>query len=177
MSLSARGLDVLREDYPQAYESLLSIVKGANQIAATTGVGAVGPSSTPNNSGSLDVIAADGIFDAAIMDPNPQRGEYYFLEYDLTGSFSDAIVVSLGPSRNWRGMLGNQTYFFRWYKQLLGSNVSGYAFFGGMTPAGVAGGGALAGPAPHDTEGSGTSSQPGQGWGAIGANPAQVANL
>lgn len=177
MSLSARGLDTLREDYPQGYDALLAIVKSANQIASTAGVGAVGTAQTPDNNGSIDVVAADGIFDIAMTDPNPQRGEYYFLEYDLTGSFSDAIVISLGPSRNWRGMLGNQTYFFRWYKQLLGSNVSGYAFFGGTTPAGVAGGGALAGPAPHDTEGSGTSSQPGQGWGPIGTNSAQVPNL
>lgn len=177
MSLSARGLDTLREDYPQAYESLLSIVKSANSIAATTGVGALSPAPAPNNSGSIDVTAADGIFDVAITDPNPQRGEYYFLEYDLTGSFSDAIVVALGPSRNWRSMLGSGTYFFRWYKQLLGSTVSGYAYFGGTSPVGVVGGGALAGPAAHDTEGSGTSSQPGQGWGPIGANTKQVPNL
>lgn len=177
MSLTARGIDTLREQFPQAYTSLLDLVDGVNQVAAVSGVGAVSPAATPQNNGTLDVIAADGIFDVAITDPNPNRGEYYFLEWDTDPSFGDAIVISLGPSRNWRGMLGNIVTFWRWYKQLLGSNVSGYAIFGGNTPTEVDGGGSLAGPAPHDTQGSGTSAQPGNGWGQIGATQPTPVNL
>lgn len=146
-------------------------------MASVTGVGAVSPAAAPMASGSLDVVAADGVFDVAITDSTPNRGEYYFLEWDLTGSFDDAIPVMLGPCRNYRAFIGSQTVYWRWYKQLLGSNVSGYINFGGNTPQGVAGGGSLAGPAPHDTEGSGTSTQPGQGWGPIGASQANSVNL
>lgn len=174
--LTARGLDTFRESNPQGYTALLDIVKSINSTAAAIGVGTLGPANPPSAAGLMLVLAADGIFDVAIVDNAPQRGEYYFIEWDLSAQFTNAKSIPLGPVRNWRGMLGNATLFWRWYKQLLGSNVSEYIYFGGNTPVGVAGGG-VAGPATNATQGSGNSSATGQGWGTIGATQAQAANL
>ncbi len=178
MSLTARGLDVLREAYPQAYSALKDIVAGENNIGRIAGIGVLSPAQAPQNTGTMDVLGADGIFDVAIIDPNPQRGEHYFVEWDVLPGFTSAYTIYLGPSRSWRGFLGDATRYWRWYKQLFGSNVSSYAYFGtAALPTPVAGGGAFSGPALHSTVGSGTSRIAGKGWGDIGAIQPTPPNL
>lgn len=174
--LSARGVDEIRGDYPQVYEALLATIKAVNQIGSVTGTAATSTVQTPANQCQLFVVAADGIFDIAILDPQPNRGEDYFVEYDTDASFVNAKTKFLGPGRSWRGELGSGTFYFRTYKQLQGSNVSNIVYFGNP-PAGVTGGGALAGPTPQDTTGSGSSLAPGFGYGPIGQIQPQAVNL
>lgn len=167
--VTARGLDQIRSDYPQTYEALQDIVNAVNQIGVVTGCGPVGPATTPANNGQMSVVAADGIFDIALMDPNPQRGEFYFAEHSINGTFNDAIVHPMGASRNLRVSLGNLATTWRYYKQLPGSNPSPHIYFGGSTPKVVVGGG-VNGPPQQSTQGSGTSKIPGHGFGPIGPN-------
>lgn len=174
--VSARGIDQIRGDYPQVYEAMLSMIKAVNQIGSVTGAAATGTAQTPGNQCQLFVVAADGIFDVAILDPQPARGVAYFLEYDTDSSFGNAKTIFLGPGRAWRGELGSGTFYFRCYLQLQGSNVSNIVYLG--NPAtGVTGGGALAGPVPQDSTGSGSSLAPGNGYGQIGPIQPQAVNL
>lgn len=165
--INAKGLDQLRNDYPLAYESLKSVLDAVNQIGTVTGVGTSSPATTPANHGMLSVTGANGIFDVAIHDPTPQRGESYFVEHSMNGQFTDAVVHHLGPARNMRVSLGNLKTYWRMYKQLPGSNVSDHVYFGGNKPIPVVGGGQL-GPTPQASQGSGTSKIPGHGFGPIG---------
>jgi hypothetical protein len=138
----------------RALDDLASQIQaGFRQVNATP----AGITPAPPIVSALSVMAADGIFDAQIQDNNAvQRGVVYFLEYSLVAS-GPWTVISLGPSRNWRGMLGNQTFFWRAYSQYPTSEPSSPIYFGGINnPTGVVGGGA-AGPTPQAPGGSGTS--------------------
>jgi hypothetical protein len=172
MGLSTRGIETVRNDYPQLYDALVSIVGQVDKLGATVGASAQNVAQAPMNAVQLNVSAANGIFDVQIVDVNAQRGELYFLEWDTDASFKNAKTIFLGPARAWRGYLGSLTLFWRVYKQLIGSNVSGYV----SLTAGVVGGG-NAGPTPQATTGSGSSQASGQGFGQIGATAAQVSQL
>lgn len=169
-NLIARGLDTVREKNSQLYNALKDIVNGVNQVGVVAGIGAHSPLSLPTNNGSLSVIAANGIFDAMIIDPSAVRGEFYFLEWGQLPSFTDAVVIPLGQSRNWRGQLGNLTTYWRFYKQFIGSSASVHITFG--NPATAVVGGGSAGPTPQATQGSGTARVPGHGFGPIGPGTA-----
>lgn len=138
-----------------------------NQVNATP----QGITPAPPSISALSVTAADGIFDVQIQDSNPvSRGIEYFLEYSTTASFAQPVVIHVGTTRNWRGMLGARTLFFRAYSQYPTSGPSPSVYFGSASnPTAVPGGGALAGPAPQASTGSGTASgnglSGGQGYG------------
>lgn len=173
MALSQKGAGYLSRSeirdpaIKRALDDVSSQVKAiGRQVNAEPG----GITPAPPQINALSVTAADGIFDAQIQDNNPvQRGVVYFLEYSLnaTGPWS---LIAIGPARNWRGALGNQTFFWRAYSQYPTSDPSAPIYFGGpINPTGVAGGGA-AGPAPQPPAGSGTdpSNNRGPGGGGFG---------
>jgi hypothetical protein len=153
---------------PKLVEALDSIEKVINSSSQIAGVNPGSVATTPTNAGSLNVTEANGIYDAAITDPSNERGETYFLEYDVSPSFSTAHTIQLGASRNWRGALNlGVNSYWRFYKQIIGSNPSAWINFGGSTPASVGFGGA-AGPPMGTSSGSGSSKQSGRGFGPIG---------
>lgn len=170
MALTASGIDTIRESHPRLHVALKTIVDAVNKVGQTAGIGPNNVVNAPTNTGQLSVRSGDGVFDVAIQDPNPARGENYFLEWDNDPSFANAKVIHLGPTRNWRGFLGSSNTYWRYHKQYVGSNVSSPVVFGGSTPQPVAGGGTMVGPTPHPTQGSGTSKMPGKGFGDIGPN-------
>jgi hypothetical protein len=147
----------IKSDSPYVYEALTQIVNAVNSLGRATGVDPSGTIGPPAPIGSVNVTAADGIFDLAITDNSAvNRGIFYFAEFDVTPAFSRPIVHFLGSSRNLRVMLGNQTLYWRAYSQYLGSDPSAPVNFG--TPAtAVSGGGTATGPQLQASSGSGTA--------------------
>ena len=157
----------IKSDSPYVYEALTQLVNGVNAVGLATGVDPSGSLDPPASIGSLNVTAADGIFDLAITDNSAvRRGIFYFAESDTTPAFSRPYVYFLGSSRNLRVALGNQTLYWRAYSQYLGSDPSAPVTFG--TPAtALAGGGTASGPQLQASQGSGTASgtEGGSGFG------------
>lgn len=149
-------------------EAFTAIENTINKNLLVAGVNPGSVAATPVNSGSLVVAEANGIYDAVITDPANERGEIYFLEWDVVPSFATARQIHLGPSRYWRGALNlGVNSYWRCYKQIIGSNPSAWINFGGATPTAVGFGGA-AGPTPGVPSGSGSSNQSGRGFGPLG---------
>src|SRR5579863_1370235 len=143
---------------PYVYEALTQLVYAVNAVGRATGVDPSGSIAAPSPIGSLNVTAADGIFDLAITDNSTlNRGIFYFAESDTTPAFSQPYVHFLGSSRNLRVALGNQTLYWRAYSQYLGSETSEPVTFG-SPPTAVTGGGTAAGPALQPSSGSGSGS-------------------
>jgi hypothetical protein len=148
------------------YESLNQVVHAINAIGRAAGVDPSGSIASPVAISSVNVIAADGIFDLAITDNSPvRRGIFYFAESDRTPAFAAPHVYFLGSSRNLRLSLGNQTLYWRAYSQYAGSAPSAPVTFG--SPATAVVGGGVNGPAPQPSSGSGTATaqQGGSGFG------------
>jgi hypothetical protein len=159
----------IKSESPYVYEALTQLVNGVNAVGRATGVDPSGSIAAPSPIGSLNVTAADGIFDLAITDNSTlHRGIFYFAESDATPAFHQPYVHFLGSSRNLRVMLGNRTLYWRAYSQYLGSETSQPVAFG-SPPAAVTGGGTLAGPALQPSSGSGTASgsEGGSGFGQV----------
>lgn len=155
-------------------EALNQLVQSHNALAANIGADPNGVFPTPQAIGSLTVTAANGLFDAAIIDAsvvgNPKQTNIeYFLEYSSDPNFINppAIVVPMGASRNIAHLfLGSRTLYFRAYSQYLNSQPSAKVTFG-IPPTAVVGGGAIAGPTPNASQGSGSANAgtPGSGFG------------
>src|SRR3984885_6560672 len=164
---------------PRLADSLRRIVDAVNTLGVGTGVDPAGSTQAPTPIASLNVIAANGIFDIALTDNSPiTRGISYFVESDITPGFNQPHVYSLGPSRNLRVSLGNQTLYWRAYSQYLGSDPSTPVAFG-TPPTAVVGGGAVTGPQMQPSSGSGTAAgdEGGSGFGqaAQSSSPSPVA--
>jgi len=159
----------IKGESPYVYEALTQLVNGVNAVGRATGVDPSGSIEAPSPIGSLNVTAADGIFDLAITDNSQlNRGIFYFAESDTTPAFDQPYVHFMGSSRNLRISLGNQTLYWRAYSQYLGSETSTPVTFGSpATP--VTGGGAAAGPPLQSSSGSGTASgsEGGSGFGEV----------
>ena len=146
----------IKGDSPYVYEALTRIVNAVNSLGRSTGVDPAGSIQAPATIGSVNVVAADGIFDIAITDNSQvNRGIYYFAESDTTAAFLQPYVHFLGSSRNLRVAMGNQTLYWRAYSQYLGSDPSQPVVFG--APTAVAGGGTATGPQLQPSSGSGTA--------------------
>jgi len=145
---------------PRLAEALDDVMNAVTTVARQTNAHPTAEPAAPPPISALNVVAAGGIFEAALTDNAPvSRGIHYFLEYSTTPAFVQPVVVDLGTSRNWRQTLGNLTLYFRAYSQYSTSGPSAPVYFGpaaGPTP--VAGGGAVSGPAPLPSAGSGTAS-------------------
>lgn len=141
----------------EAFDDVLSQISSIQRQTNSDPTGNTPPPPTP---GSLTVTAAHGIFDAAIQDNTSpiKRGAQYFLQYSTTPSFDAPVTVSLGPSRNWRGSLGNQKLYWRAHSSYPTSAKSGHVYHGtSVQPTAVQGGGVLTGPQLQPSQGTGTS--------------------
>lgn len=165
MAFSQKNANYLRRNEikdPALREALDDIASkihaGLQQVNATPD----GQTPTPPAISGINVLGADGIFDVQLQDNNNvARGIRYFLEYSLTPNFQQPTVIDMGTTRNWRGHLGNQTFYWRGFSQYPTSKPSPPLHFGGiLNPTPVTGGG-NAGPAPQPSTGSGTA--PGNG--------------
>lgn len=150
----------------QLYETIRDLEDGLNTIALHTAVSVVGSQVAPPRPVALSVKAANGIFDVQITDNHPSTADLtpeYFVEYATDSGFSAPIVKHLGPSRNWRTSLGNQTLFWRVYSQYgRSSPTSDHVYVTGNIA--VVGGGS-AGPTIQTSAGSGTNPTSGLGGG------------
>lgn len=175
-----KNLDYITQDdarYGEAFRQLQTIINNLAQQTATAPEGLPDAPAAPT---SLVVTAAGGIFDVAITDNNPAQNGIapdYYVEYSTTPGFTTPTVIYLGPTRNWRRTLGNQTLYFRCYSQFgRASQASPIVYFGNAAaPTPVVGGGATAGPTPQPSQGSGTGPTSGQG-GGHGYGPKSVRN-
>ena len=159
----------IKSESPYVYEALTQLVNAVNAVGRGTGVDPSGSIAAPSPIGSLNVRAADGIFDLAITDNSSlNRGIFYFAESDTSPAFHQPYVHFLGSSRNLRVALGNQTLYWRAYSQYLGSETSQPVAFG-TPPTAVSGGGTAAGPTLQPSSGSGTASgsEGGSGFGLV----------
>ena len=166
--LQVPQLKKLQYDEPYLYEALKKIVGAINALNQRIGIDATAPVAPPPPISKLSVVAADGIFDIAITDHAPVgHGIFYFAESDTSPAFPRPQVYFLGPSRNLRIQLGNQTLYWRAYSQYFTSPPSAPVTLG-SPPTAVVGGGS-AGPAPQPSAGSGTAGPEagGSGFGGI----------
>lgn len=165
-------------------ETLQTLLQGINTIAQQTASSPQGLQGTPIPPSALTVTAADGYFDITITDNNPANQNLtpeYFLEYSTTVGFSQPSVIHLGPTRQYRIGLGNQTFYWRCYSQFgRASQPSSKTYFGtAQNPTPVVGGGSAAGPTPLPSTGSGTGTtngyQGGVGYGILPIrNPLEI---
>jgi len=166
MAITVAELAAIKGRDPRLHSILERIVKQVNLMQKGTGVAPANQLPVPPTLGAIAVTAANGWFDISLSDKGvAQPGIVYFVEFDTSANFGNAHTQYLGPARHSHLGLGNQTLFFRGYSMYLGSGVrSPYVVLGGTTPASVTGGGAAA-PALSPAQGSGTSQQPGYGFG------------
>lgn len=136
-----------------------------NNLGVQTNAAPVGATPVPQAHASLSVKGGAGIFDVAIADNSPKyAGHQNFVEYSPDASFSNAHVISLGPSRNWRGSLGSGSYHFRSYSAYPTSLPSQPVYHPAVSGAGTSE------PAMQQGQGSGTSQTPGAGFGSVRFN-------
>lgn len=184
MALSQKNINYKRRNEldPITREALDSIFSQAVAGLRQCNADPSGHTPEPSPVSGISVLGADGVFDVQIQDNNEvNRGITYFLEYSTTPNFAQPTVLHLGPSRNWRGFLGNQTLYWRVYKQYPTSPPTSPIYFGGATaPTGVVGGGA-SGPTVQPSTGSGTAPssglQGGSGYGFHNTRNSQSQNL
>lgn len=177
MPVTTNELAAIKGRDPYLHSILKKIVDFVNLTGKSTGVAPPGHLPQPPTLGAIAVMAAGGFFDISLTDRDvTQPGIVYFVEFDTSENFQNAHTEFLGPARHRHLGLGNQMLFFRAYSMYLASGVrSPYVVFGGATPTAVVGGGA-AGPALSPAQGSGTSQQPGYGFGATprSLNPSKL---
>lgn len=175
--LNLQHLPYLSDKDPRLGETLQQLQTALNNMAKQGALSADGNLPAPAQPTQLNVMSAGGIFDIAITDNNPANTSLapeYFLEYSTTVAFNAPTQVHLGPARNYRATLGNQTLYWRCYSQYgRASNPSPFTYFGSAAnPTPVVGGGAVTGPNPLPSQGSGTGPTNGLtggvGYGNIG---------
>lgn len=151
---------VIKQFNAKLAEALDSIQSQINSMAQQTTASAQGSTDAPPQISQVTVSAANGIFSIAITDNNPVfRGINYFVHYSESVSFANPHVLDLGSSRNWRGMLGSLTLYFRATSSYPTSESSPFTYCGtASAPTPVSGGGVLAGPTLGSSKGAGSDS-------------------
>lgn len=169
--ISVRDMGLIRTKYPEIGRALDDLIGHIQSTMEQTNASPNGQIEAPPAPSSLTVTAAQGIFDAAIVDNAPvNRGINYFLEYSKNAQFTAPTVIHLGQSRNYRGALGNQTLYWRAHSSYPTGPRSGHAYHGGNSPLPVVGGGVNSGPNPQASQGSGTTQGSSPSDGAFGNN-------
>lgn len=175
MPLDYRNRSYIMNKDPKYVEALDDIINHVQNVMTQTNASPTGTVNAPPTPGGLTVSAANGIFEAAIQDNQSPvtRGVQYFLEHSDTPAFTAPKTISLGPSRNWSGALGNRTLYWRAHSAYPTSPRSGHVYHGGSSaqPLPVRGGGVVVGPTPLPSYGSGTSNGASGSDGAFGNNP------
>lgn len=172
--INIHNIDAIRQRDPMLAEALESIARETAHVADQTTATIGGTTPPPPKLASINVTAAGGIFEGALVDNGPvQRGINYFAEYSDSPTFVKPKVLDLGQSRNFRENLGNLTLFWRGYHGYPTSPRSDPVYHGGSAtnPVAVVGGGATTGPALQASQGSGTSDGPNGGDGGFGNEP------
>lgn len=166
--LNPRNMSYLRSMDARLHEALSDMVKAINSVGVQANAEPTGLSTSPQSIGALHVVAGRGVFDARITDLSPvSRGLEYQLEYSTSSTFASSHLVHLGPSRNWRGMLGQQQLYFRAHSTYPTSPPSTAVHHGGVIPVMVDGTAPTEpGLQPGAGSGTGTLTQTGQGYGA-----------
>lgn len=173
-------------------DAMDDIQKQINQLAKQTTASAASPTGPPPTPSQLNITsnATSGIIDAQIKDSNEINfGINYFLEWSTTPGFQNPVVIDLGASRNWRGVLvagagggGTQNLFFRAFSQYWGSvQASEKVYFGSQkTPTAVVMNSSLS-PTLQSSTGSGTAkgdgSQGGTGLGPVIKRPSNPSHI
>ena len=162
-----RNKPTIKDLNSKLVEALDDLQAQINSLAQQTTASAQGGTNAPPQISQLTVTAADGIFTVAITDNNPLfRGINYFVHYSESASFANPHVLDLGSSRNWRGMLGSGTLYFRACSSYPTSESSPFTYFGTQnSPTAVVGGGAISGPVFGASFGAGTDSGDGKSTG------------
>jgi hypothetical protein len=173
MALSYKNRQYILDKHPEIGEAFDDIVSQLQNVAGQSNANPNGVTDPPISPSSLKVTAAQGIFDAQIIDRNPvQRGINYFLEYSDNPGFSSPHTIDLGQSRNHRVALGNNTLYWRAHSSYPTSARSAPVYHGSQaSPVAVVGGGTSTGPSFLPSEGSGTSNGASGSDGAFGNNP------
>ena len=163
--LNARNLAAIKSGSAtpqQLYEALIDLQAAHNNIAQQTNAAPVGENPEPTGHSAISVKGGAGMYDVQLTDNSPKyRDHHNFVEYSTDEGFSNAHVVSLGPSRNWRGSLGAGPYHFRSYSQYPTTGPSEMTYH----PTPVSAHGSAEPPMQHG-QGSGTSSTAGSGFGS-----------
>jgi len=150
------------DDVGRALKYLQGVV---NNIGQQTNAAPIGSTPPPQAHASLSVKGGAGIYDIAIADNSPKFiGHSNFVEYSQDASFSNAHVISLGPSRNHRASLGAGPYNFRSYSAYPTSAPSQPVYHPAVSGAGTVE------PPMQQAQGSGTSQAPGAGFGTVPFN-------
>lgn len=159
MPLQFRNRAQIIEKYPELGEALDDLAGHIENTMTQTNASVNGQSNPPPAPSSLNVTAAQGIFDAAITDNSPvNRGINYFLQYSQNPRFTAPTTIDLGQSRNYRAHLGNQTLYWRTHSSYPTGPISEHAYHGTeINPSPVLGGGSFTGPTPQTSQGSGTT--------------------
>ena len=162
------------EQARQLGEALEDLQKHITNMNNALAIDSSGNQISPPPINKLRVTAADGIHQLSITDNNNVlRPINYFAEYSPKSDFSNSHVVPLGPSRNARLNLGNNTLHWRAYSQYTnGGPPSTPVIHGnGINPTPVTAtynnaNLAVSGPSIPISSGSGTSINPAGGVGA-----------
>lgn len=162
------------------------IITAVNNMGRNSGVSPTGQLPAPPAPESLSVKASGGYVHAVITHNAPiQKPMNYFVEYDTSPDFTQPHVVDYGTSRThhpWplpaNDDAGNpQSWHFRTYAQLPGSQSSARTVFGGASGATPVNVGGSTNMTMIPSTGSGTASpngtQGGQGFGNTSVRPAQ----
>lgn len=154
--LTLPHLGIIERKDPHVAETFRAILNAINTHGQIAGIDPTGVFPAPKAPTSIKVTSVNGGFDVSIVDAAPQRGVYYFVEFDASPNFIAPRTVPLLTVRNQYLPLGAATYYFRAYSQFRGSNPSPYTIFG-TPPTAVIGGGAGT-PALQATQGTGAGS-------------------
>lgn len=145
------------------YETLKAMNLAQDNVTSQTNGSTSAQPAAPPPPTSMSVTAQDGLFHISIQhEAEFYRGANYHVEYSTSKNFTNPFPLHLGPDREHRTFLGNQTLYFRAAASYGISPPSTWIYHGGATPIAITGGG-VSGPAlPAQSQGSGTGS-PGEG--------------
>lgn len=145
------------------YETLKAMNTAQDNVTSQTNGSTSAQPASPPPLTSMAVSAQDGLFHVSLQhEANFYRGVNYHVEYSTSPNFTNPFPIHMGPNREMRVMLGNQTLHFRAATSYGISQPSTWIYHGGSTPIAVTGGGVSGPPLPAQSQGSGTGS-PGEG--------------
>lgn len=176
MPLPYRNRSYFAATNPELVEAFDDIASHLEAVMNQTNSAPVGSETVaPPKINKLTMTASQGIFEAKIDDNNSDivRGVNYFLDYSDNPAFNNKRTIALGPSRNWRGTLGNRKLYFQAYSQHPNTPMSPPVFHTttGLHPTMVEGGGSATGPEFQSSSGSGTSQSGNASDGGYGSQP------
>jgi hypothetical protein len=137
---------------PDLGRALEYLQTAMNNVARQTNASPVGTTPAPQPHAANSVVGGAGILDVSVTDNSPQyQGLHHFFDYSNDG-WKTTHTQSMGPSKNWRGNLGSDTFVVRTYSQYLTSATPSRPLYHAAVDTSVA-----LEPAMQAGQGSGTS--------------------